>query len=64
VLAGLILLMMSFDWQGFLAAEGCSDQIIIGDESIFFCSNDRDRISAAVELTKKYELSPFFDRRA
>jgi hypothetical protein len=54
--------MMSFDWQGFVAAEGCSDQIVVGDERIFFFSPDRGRISAVAELAEKYSLAVLFDR--
>ncbi len=64
ILGGLLLLMLSYDWQGFIVAQDCSDQIIIGDENIYFCSNDRDRISAAVELAKQYQLLPLLDRSA
>jgi hypothetical protein len=63
-LSGLLLLMMSFDWQGFVAADRCADQIVVGDESVFFCSNDPDRISSAVGLADQYKLNYLFDRAA
>ena len=62
ILSGLILLMMMFDWQGFVLAEGCDDQLIVGDESIFFCSNSLDKIAAAVDLASTYKLKYLLDR--
>lgn len=64
ILSGLLLLMMLFDWQGFVAAEGRQDQIIIGDESILFCSTDPTKLAEAVDLAKEYNAPYLFDRKA
>jgi len=56
ILAAMLLLMVSFDWEGYLVADNSDDRILIGDEYLEFCSVDILRIQRIIKIAKSYKL--------
>lgn len=56
VLAAMALLMVSFDWEGYILTDSSDAHIFIGDEYLDFFSSDYDKIQQIEKIAKSYDL--------
>lgn len=57
VLAAMVLLMVSFDWEGYIVTDKSEDRILIGDEYLEFYSTDYNKMQHLIEIAKSYGLT-------
>lgn len=57
VLAAMVLLMVLFDWEGYIVTNKSDDRILIGDEYLEFYSTDYNKIQQVIKIAKSYELN-------
>jgi hypothetical protein len=56
VMAGLIFLAMTFQWQGYILAKDDSAHVYLGDEFIVFFTNGDERLGHTRELLNRFKL--------
>ena len=56
VLAAMALLMVSFDWEGYIITDRSDAHILIGDEYLEFFSLDHDKIQQIEKIANSYDL--------
>jgi hypothetical protein len=55
ILIGLMAVIMVGGWDGWLVAEGSSDQIELWEGNVFFHSNDPSRLADAKTLMMEFD---------
>jgi hypothetical protein len=61
IIAGLLFLIMAFNWSAFFVAEKIGDYIYCGDEYIIFSSANREKMEEASRLISDYKLEIITD---
>jgi hypothetical protein len=56
VMAGLIFLALTFQWQGYIIAKDCSDHIYLGDASITFFQDNAEEAANTRKLLSDFNL--------
>lgn len=54
ILAAMMLLMVSFDWEGCVITDCMEEKIVIGDEFFEFYSSDEEKMRSIADLLKSY----------
>ena len=62
-MAGLIFLVMSFNWEGYLMSENDDEFLYIGDQHLVFSSADACRMKEAADLVSTFQLKIIKDIR-
>ncbi len=57
VLCGLVFMVLSFDWRGYIISKDCADHIILADETVVFYSDNDIRFNQAISLAERFGLS-------
>jgi len=57
-LSGLTLLVMCYEWDAYLVADGKTDYVYISDGFVLFSSTDEARLRQATELLQSFEMEP------
>src|ERR1700722_14363775 len=60
LISGMLSLVASFGWDGFLVARDSSDYIEITDRHVYFCSAEQERIERALAILRSFSLVPKF----
>jgi len=55
-MGGLIFLILTFEWHGYLISEGHSDHIYLGDAFIVFKSESDEKLNEARALLAQFKL--------
>jgi hypothetical protein len=56
ILAGFVLLMICFDWEGYIVTQNHDDYILLGDAYIEFFSTSGEKVKEASSLAEKFHL--------
>ncbi len=56
ILAGLIFLIMAFNWEAYITAHGRDEFFYLGDEHIVFSSRDPLKVKTVAELMSAFHL--------
>ncbi len=54
ILSGLFLLMVSFNWDGYLVAQNQCDYVMLRDRGVMFFSPHDSKIDEAIALSKRF----------
>lgn len=63
VLAGLLFLISSFNWEGYLVSEKLGEFVYLGDEHIVFSSRDPEKMHLAADIVRRFDLKIIQDIR-
>jgi hypothetical protein len=62
-MAGLIFLLLSYQWSAYIVAENKEEYIYLGDEYIVFSCKEVERLQEAKSLTQDYQLKVIQNNR-
>lgn len=61
IMAGLIFLVMAYNWSAYVVVKNCMDYVYLGDEYIIFSSADKKKMEEASKLINDYKLEVITD---